>query len=82
MGGTGTNTEAGETKGKQMMMGGDMGVSQRQEEGENREENSDLAFAAVSGEDKLILSSEKVNSLDILFPSFTKSISEIIKVFN
>lgn len=36
----------------------------------------------VSREDNLILSNEKVNSLDSLSSSIPKSISEIIKVFN
>lgn len=56
-----------------------MGIGQRQ-----RKEGGKLRqpSAAVSREDSLILSSEKVNSLDNLSSSFPKSISDIIKVFN
>lgn len=52
-------------------------TGQRKEGGKLRQPS-----AAFSGEDNLILSKEKVNSLHNSSLPFPRSISEIIKVFN
>jgi len=63
-------------------MEGIMGVGQRQEDREKKEENSLSLQLPFPGEDNLIFRNQTVNFLDNLSPSFLKSISEIIKVFN